>query len=366
MKADYSLIGEPGDWERAAWAEQRGYDAVWLPEITHDPFPVLAVAATRTTTIQLGTSIALAFARNPMSLAMVANDLQLYSGGRFLLGVGSQVKPHIQRRFSMPWSAPARRMREYLLAMRAIWRSWATGEPLQFSGEFYTHTLMTPFFNPGPNPYGAPPIMLAGVGTRMTEVAGEVADGFFVHAFTTERYLRETTLPALRNGRAAAGKDMLDGFEISGLPFIVTGPDEASTQAADAAVRMQIAFYGSTPAYRCVLDAHGWGALGEELHAMSKCGAWEEMRGRITDELLHEFAIIAPPERVAESLLTRYGDVFTRTGFYAPYPVPQGSGSPSCARYRRASALAAMATSKKLQLSDLTHSSTNRIRPSPD
>lgn len=328
MKVDYSLIGEPGDWQRAAWAERHGYDGVWLPEITHDPFPVLAVAATRTTTVQLGTSIVVAFARNPMSLAMVANDLQLYSGGRFQLGVGSQIKPHITKRFSMPWSAPARRMREYLLAVRAIWNSWATGNPLQFFGEYYSHTLMTPFFNPGPNPYGNPPIILAGVGSRMTEVAGEVADGFFVHGFTTERYLRETTLPALHNGRATAGKDTLDGFEISGLPFIVTGPDKESVRTADAAVRRQIAFYGSTPAYRCVLDAHSRGDLGEELHALSRRGAWHEMTLLITDELLREFAIVAPPARVAEMLLTRYGDVFTRTGFYAPYPLPEGFWQP--------------------------------------
>jgi probable F420-dependent oxidoreductase len=338
VKVDYFVVGEAGDWERAAWAEQHGYDGVWLPEVTHDPFPALAIAATRTTTVQLGTSIALAFARNPMSLAMVANDLQLYSGGRFLLGVGSQIKPHITRRFSMPWSAPAPRMREYLLAVRAIWHSWATGEPLCFTGAYYTHTLMTPFFSPGPNPYGNPPIMLAGVGTRMTEVAGEVADGFFVHAFTTERYLRETTLPALRRGRAAADADGLDGFEISGLPFIVTGTGPAALRAADAAVRKQIAFYGSTPAYRPVLDAHGWGDLADELNALSKRGAWEEMGGRITDEMLHEFAIVAPPQRVAEELFGKYGDVFTRTGCYAPYPVPEGFWQPIMRELRSAPA----------------------------
>lgn len=328
MKVDYFVAGEPGDWQRAAWAEQHGYDGVWLPEVTHDPFLMLAIAATRTTTVQLGTSIALAFARNPMSLAMVGNDLQLYSGGRFVLGVGSQIKPHITRRFSMPWSAPAPRMREYLLAMRAIWHSWATGEPLDFRGAYYTHTLMTPFFNPGPNPHGNPPIMLAGVGTRMTEVAGEVADGFFAHAFTTGRYLRETTLPALRSGRAAAGADTLAGFEISGLPFIVTGTGRASVRAADVAVRNQLAFYGSTPAYRPVLDAHGWGDLGDEWNVLAKRGAWDDMGRRVTDELLHEFAIVAPPERVAEQLLTRYGDIFTRTGCYAPYPVPDGFWEP--------------------------------------
>jgi probable F420-dependent oxidoreductase len=322
MKVDYGLFGNPGDWDLAVSAEQRGYDGVWVPEVAHDPFPSLAVAATRTEKLQLGTNITVAFARNPMSLAVVANDLQLYSRGRFLLGVGSQVKPHITKRFSMPWSAPAERMREFLLAMRAIWHSWATGDPLHFVGEFYTHTLMTPFFNPGPNPYGNPPIILAGVGPRMTRVAGEVADGFFLHGFTTERYIREVTLPALRDGRAAAGKNDLDGFEINGIPFIVTGTDEKSIQANDAAVRKQIAFYASTPSYRPVLELHGWGDLGPDLNALSKRGEWDEMGRRITDEMLHEFAIVAPPDQIAERLLAKYGDVFTRTGFYAPYPVP--------------------------------------------
>jgi probable F420-dependent oxidoreductase len=328
MKIDFTLSGRPGDWHLALEAERQGYDGVWAPEISHDPFPLLAIAATRTETVQLGTAIAVTFARNPMSSAMVANDLQLYSSGRFLFGVGSQIKPHITKRFSMPWSAPAERMREYVLAMRAIWQSWATGEPLDFVGEFYTHTLMTPFFNPGPNPYGNPPLIVAGVGPRMTRVAGEVADGFFVHGFTTERYLREATLPALREGRAAAGKDDLDGFEISGLPFILTGVDEDQLRAADTAVRKQIAFYGSTPAYRPVLELHGWGDLGEELNVMSKRGEWDEMGRRITDEMLHEFAIVAPPDLVAERLLAVYGDVFTRTGFYAPYRVPDGFWEP--------------------------------------
>jgi probable F420-dependent oxidoreductase len=328
MKVDFTLGGQPGDWERASTAEQRRYDGLWVSEITRDPFPLLAVAATRTERIELGTAIAVAFARNPMSMAVVANDLQQYSGGRFLLGVGSQIKPHIAKRFSMPWSAPAERMREYVLAMREIWRSWATGEPLNFVGQFYTHTLMTPFFNPGPNPYGNPPIMLAGVGTRMTQVSGEVANGFFAHTFTTERYLRETTLPALRSGRAAAGEDDLNGFEISGFPFIVTGPDEKHVRAAEAATRKQIAAYGSTPAYRPVLESHGWGKVGEELNRLSKRGEWDQMGLLITDEMLHEFAIVAPPDQVAERLLARYGDVFTRTGFYTPYSVPDGFWEP--------------------------------------
>jgi probable F420-dependent oxidoreductase len=220
--------------------------------------------------------------------------------------------------------------------MRAIWHSWASGEPLRFVGEFYTHTLMTPFFNPGPNPYGNPPIILAGVGPRMTEVAGEVADGFFLHGFTTERYLREVTVPALRKGRATAGKDDLSGFEVIGMPFIVTGTDDEQMKAADAAVRRQIAFYGSTPAYRPVLELHGWGDLGGELNAMSKRGEWEAMGRRITDEMLHEFAIVAPAEQVADQLLAMYGDVFTRTGFYAPYAMPEGFWEPIIGRLKAA------------------------------
>ena len=328
MKVDFTMIGQPGDWDAAVAAEQRGYDAAWLPEIGHDPFPLLAVAATRTDTIELGTAIAVTFARNPMSMAVVANDLQLYSRGRFLLGVGSQIKPHITKRFSMPWSAPAERMREFILAMRAIWHTWATGDPLHFAGEFYKHTLMTPFFNPGENPFGNPPVILAGVGPQMTKVAGEVADGFFMHGFTTEQYMREVTLPALRAGRTDAGKTDLDGFEICGMPFIVTGVDDEAIRAADAAARKQIAFYGSTPAYWRVLELHGWGALGEELNQMSKRGEWDEMGHRITDDMLHEFAIVAPPDQVAKRLLALYGDVFTRTGFYAPYQVPEGFWEP--------------------------------------
>lgn len=322
MKVDIGLFGTEDDWDAAVNAEQYGYDAVWASELTHDPFLPLAVAATRTERVSLGTNIAVAFARNPMSLAVVANDLQLYSKGRFLLGLGSQIKSHITRRFSMAWSSPADRMREYLLAVRSIWHTWASGEPLDFVGEFYTHTLMTPMFDPGPNPFGNPPIYLAGVGTRMTQVAGEVADGVFLHSFTTGRYIREVTLPALLKGRAAAGKVDLDGFSISGSPFIVTGPDPASMRDAATAVRKQIAFYASTPAYRPVLELHGWGDMQTELNLLSKQGKWDEMGRRITDDVLHEFAVVAPPDRVAEQLLAKYGDILTRTGLFALHRVP--------------------------------------------
>ena len=228
-----------------------------------------------------------------MTLAMLANDLQAATRGRFILGLGSQIKPHITKRFSMPWSHPAPRMRELILAIRAIWQTWETGEPLAFRGEFYTHTLMTPFFNPGPNEFGTAKILLAGVGEVMTEVAGEVADGFLAHAFTTERYLREVSLPALERGAAKAGKTRAD-LTVSYPGFVVTGADEASTLAADKGVRQQIAFYASTPAYRPVLELHGWGDLQSELNTLSKRGEWVQMGELIDDDVLSAFAIVAP------------------------------------------------------------------------
>jgi probable F420-dependent oxidoreductase len=316
---DAGTATEPGRVaEVAIDAERVGYDALWLPEASHDPFVGLALAAQATKRIEVGTAIAVAFARNPMTTAQLTNDLQLVSKGRFNLGLGSQIQAHITKRFSMPWSHPAPRMREYIYAMRAIWHSWATGERLNFRGDFYTHTLMTPFFNPGPNPYGDPKVFLAGVGEHMTAVAGEVADGFICHGFTTERYLREVTLPALRRGRDKAGKT-LDGFEICGPLFVVTGNNDRELADAVAATKKQIAFYGSTPAYRAVLELHGWGDLQDELNLMSKQGRWDDMTAAIDDEVLNTFAVVGEPEQIAGELLRRYGDVVTRISFYAPY-----------------------------------------------
>jgi probable F420-dependent oxidoreductase len=302
-------------------AEAAGYDGAWTAETAHDPFLPHVLAAEHTERLELGTSIAVAFARNPMNLANLAWDLQSYSKGRFILGLGSQIKPHITKRFSMEWSHPAPRMREMILAIRAIWDTWQNGTPLAFRGEFYTHTLMTPFFTPDRNDlgdFGVPRIFLAGVGELMTEVAGEVCDGFICHGFTTERYLREITLPALARGRAKAGKTM-DGFEIVGPSFVVTGNDEAEMAAAEQGTRQQIAFYGSTPAYKGVLELHGWNGLHEELNALSKKGGWVEMGNLVTDEILNTFAVVGEPEQVAPELLRRYGDVVGRISFYAPY-----------------------------------------------
>ena len=305
----------------AADLEAAGFSGAWSSETSHDPFLPLALAAEATSEIELGTSIAVAFARNPMLLANTAWDLQALSGGRFVLGLGSQIKPHITKRFSMPWSRPAARMREMVLAIRAIWDTWQNGTPLQFRGEFYQHTLMTPFFTPDPaelGDFGVPRIFLAGVGELMTEVAGEVCDGFICHGFTTERYLREVTLPALERGRAKAGKSM-DGFEISGPSFVVTGADEAEIERAATATRQQIAFYGSTPAYRAVLELHGWGELQDELNALSKQGKWVEMGELIDDDVLNTFAVVGAPEEIAAEIGKRYGDVIHRLAFYAPY-----------------------------------------------
>ena len=268
------LFDPSGAVEAAREAEEAGYDGIWSAETSHDPFLPLLLAAQGTTDLQLGTGIAVAFARSPMNTAMMANDLQLASDGRFLLGLGSQIKPHITKRFSMPWSHPAARMREYILAMRAIWAAWHEGTPLDFRGDFYTHTLMTPFFDPGPNPHGPPKVFLAAVGELMTEVAGEVADGIICHGFTTERYLTEVTVPAIERGLAKAGRSA-STFEISGPLFVVTGTDEREMAAAAEGTKQQIAFYGSTPSYRGVLELHGWGEVQDELNRLSKAGPLE-------------------------------------------------------------------------------------------
>jgi len=311
----------------AAELEAAGYNGIWTAETNHDPFLPLLLASQTTEAVDLGTGIAVAFARNPMTLANIGYDLQSYSKGRFILGLGSQIKPHITKRFSMEWSHPAARMREMILAIRAIWDTWNEGSKLDFRGDFYTHTLMTPFFDPGPNPFGNPRIFLAGVGERMTEVAGEVCDGFVCHGFTTERYLREVTMPALERGRALAGKTM-DGFEISGPGFVVTGADEEQMETSRQAVCQQIAFYGSTPSYRGVLELHGWGGLQDDLNRLSKEGRWVEMGALIEPEILDAFAVVAEPSAIAREFAARYGGTISRLSFYAPYQADPGTWLP--------------------------------------
>jgi probable F420-dependent oxidoreductase len=310
----YAGSGDIRTGDAAKRQEDLGYDGLWTAETSHDPFLAVAMAAEATERVEVGTAIAVAFARNPMDMAMTANDLQILSKGRFNLGLGSQIKAHIERRFSMPWSHPAPRMREFILAMRAIWDSWHNGTKLAFEGRFYNHTLMTPFFNPGPSEFGAPKVFLAGVGEKMTEVAGEVCDGFLAHAFSTPAYLRDVTIPALERGLKKAGRSRKD-FEVTAPGFMVLGNNDDEIQAASAGVRQQIAFYGSTPAYKPVLDKHGWGDLQGELNAMSKRGEWVEMGNLVNDDILAEFAIIGRPEDVPKEVANRYGGLADRIGF---------------------------------------------------
>ena len=318
MRVDGTLGFDPaGVVAQATAAEAAGYDGIWSAETGHDPFLPLVLAAEHTERLQVGTGIAVAFARNPMTLAMTANDLQTMAQGRFMLGLGSQIKPHIEKRFSMPWSHPAPRMRELILAVRAIWASWSDGSRLAFRGEYYRHTLMTPMFDPGPNPFGNPPIFLAAVGSMMTEVAGEVADGLLAHAFTTERYLREVTLPALERGLAASGRTR-PAVEVSYPGMVVTGVDEQAFAASAAATRKQLAFYGSTPAYRPVLDLHGWGDLQTELNTLSKRGAWDDMTALIDDEMLSTFAVVGEIDTIAAQVRARFDGLIDRFNIYAP------------------------------------------------
>jgi probable F420-dependent oxidoreductase len=300
--------------DAAARAERDGYDGFAAPEARHDVFPALTLAARATGTIMLQSAIAVAFARNPMNLAILANDLQLISGGRFQLGLGSQVQAHIERRFAMPWGQPAARMEEFVAAVRAIWDAWRTGGRLAFRGDFYRHTLMTDFFNPGPNAFGNPPILLAAVGERMTAVAGRAADGLLVHPLTSVGYLRERTLPALREARGGA----LDGFTLGLSAFVVLGADDKARAEAERAVRGQIAFYASTPAYRAVFDLHGWGALADQLNGLSRRQAWDEMAALITDDVLDTFAVAGD---VARGLRERFGGIIDRISLYTPYEV---------------------------------------------
>ena len=305
------LSGVP---DTARRLEAAGYDGAWTAEVSHDPFLPLAVAAVATSRITLGTSIAVAFARNPMTTAYLANDLQAAADGRFILGLGSQIKAHVTRRFSMPWGAPAAQMREYILALRSIWAAWNEGRPLAVRGEYYQHTLMTPMFSPRPHPYGPPRVFLAAVGPAMTRVAGEVADGLITHPFTTERYLREVTLPTLAEGAARAGRSR-DDLEVTCPGFVILddgGPDVAERIAA---ARRQIAFYGSTPAYRPVLALHGWEDLADRLHALSVTKderRWAAMGELIDDEVLGAFAVIGAPADAAAELKRRFGDIVDR------------------------------------------------------
>jgi probable F420-dependent oxidoreductase len=304
--------------EAARALEEQGYDGGWTAETSHDPFLPLLLAAEHTSRIELGTNIAVAFARNPMIVANVGWDLQAYSKGRFILGLGTQIQPHIEKRFSMPWSHPARRMREFIAALRAIWSTWKDGSKLRFEGEFYTHKIMTPMFTPEPQPYKEPKVFLAAIGEAMTELCGEVADGHLGHPMISKRYLTEVTMPVLLRGLRRSGRDRSD-FEVSAEVMVAAGANDDELATAMAAARKQIAFYGSTPAYRKVLDLHGWGGLHTELNRLSKEGEWDAMASLIDDEMLGAFAVVGPVDGIAAALRERCEGVVDRMQpiFYA-------------------------------------------------
>jgi probable F420-dependent oxidoreductase len=312
LKVDGAVSSQLANVAKAASTlERRGYDCCWTAEINHDPFLPLVLAAEHTTTIDLGTSIAVAFARSPMTVANIGWDLQAYSRGRFILGLGSQVQAHIEKRFSMPWGQPVRRMREFVMALREIWSCWQDGTKLRFEGDFYTHKLMTPMFTPEPLPYPYPKVFVAAVGEAMTEMCGEVADGMLAHAFTTKRYFEDVTTPALLRGIRRSGRERSD-FQLSAPIFVVTGNNDAELVAGAVGTRKQIAFYGSTPAYRKVLELHGWGDLHTDLHRLSLQGEWDAMASLIDDEILEAFAVVAPIDEVAAKIRERCDGVIDR------------------------------------------------------
>ncbi len=316
MKLDGNIgIEIRGADEKAALLEKSGYDGVWTSELSHDPFFPLIKAIDATSDIQIGTNIAVAFARNPMIIANIGWDLQDYSEGRFILGLGTQIKPHITKRFGMPWTKPVAQMREFIEAVRAIWTAWETGEPLKFEGDVYRHTLMTPAFTPPPLKHGRPPIYLAAVGPAMVKLAARVADGYLCHGFVTDEYLRDVSIPAFLSELEKAGRTR-DEVEIALPAFTVVGDTDEELENSAKGVRAQMSFYGSTPAYKVVLDHHGWEDAHLELNKLSKQGEWEKMSNVITDEILEKFAAIGTAEEAAQQLVDRFGDMIDRVAYF--------------------------------------------------
>ena len=312
----YASLGAAA--EEAKRLASLGYDGLYTLEGSADPFLPLVLAAEHAPGMDIATGIAVAFPRNPVHLATQAWDLQRFSEGRFLLGIGSQVKAHIEKRFGIAFDPPAARMREYIQALKAIFSCWQDGLPLAYAGRFYRHTLMTPMFNPGPNPFGVPPVLLGALGPRMTEVAGEVADGLIVHPFNNTTFLREQALPAVARGLAHSGRAR-NTFTLQINAMVITGENDKQRAAARAAVRGLLGFYASTPAYLPPMAAVGYEALQPELNRLSKEGAWEVLGERIDDEFLEAFTTNAHPGDIASALLARYGDIADRLAIYAPY-----------------------------------------------
>lgn len=322
MLIDHHLRGAITDTPRVARElEDAGFDGLYTAEAAHEPFFSLALAAEHTTRATLFTSIAIGFARSPMDLAQMSDGLQRLSGGRFALGLGSQIRPHIENRYSMPWSAPIPRMRELVTAIKAIQRAWHEGAALDFRGEHYNHTLMTPFFDPGPNPHGPSPVWVAGLGPRMTGAAAEVADGLLVHPFHSERYFHEHVVPAVDAGLATSRRDR-SAFSLSATPIICTASSDEEQERAVKGVNVLLGFYGSTPAYRVTLDAHGWGDLQTELNRLTKEGRWDVIPTLIDDEVRETIAVCGKPDEIGALVAARYGGKVDRVGLSMPYDAP--------------------------------------------
>ena len=317
MKVDFYYPPSPPDGagEAIKNAVEIGYDGFFSTETQYDPFLPLALAGAEGHDIDLGTAIAVAFPRSPMVTAMVAWDLARMTSGRFLLGLGTQIRPHITRRFSMEWGRPGPRIKDYILAMRAIWDTWQNSTQLKYQGEFYNFSLMTPFFDPGPIPNPNVPVYIAGVGPYLSSLAGELCDGLHVHPFHTTAYLDELVIPNITRGAAAGGRS-IDDVERAATVFVMTGTNDEEVEQSMSAIRQQIAFYASTPSYRPVLEANDW-EFGDELHAMSKRGQWAEMADVVPDEALFEVGVAAQVGDLGEAIKARYGDRVQRVGLYS-------------------------------------------------
>jgi len=320
IKLDTALVTTAlGDIPRAARsAEEAGFDCLWTADTGHDPFLPITLAAEHTTGVKLGTSIAVAFPRSPMVTAMIGWDLAELSGGRFILGLGTQVKGHIERRFGVKWEAPGPRMRDYIGALRVIWECWAKGTPLHYESEHYKHTLMTPFFAPGPMNHWQIPIYIAGVNDYMCRLAGETCQGLHVHPFHSIEYLKKTVLPNVEEGLKKSGRTRKD-IALSSSVFIITGHTPDEIESAKALVKQQMSFYASTRTYLKVLEANGYGDLSEKLNAMSRRGDWGSMADAITDDMLECYAVTGKPDEIPDKVKARYEGILDRLAFYFPF-----------------------------------------------
>ena len=307
--------------ETARYFEELGFDALWTLETRRNPFFPLILSAEHTRTMKLGTSIAVAFPRSPMVLAHIAWDLQEFSGGRFILGLGTQVRGHIERRFSATWDSPGPRLREIILALRAIWDCWQNGSALKFQGKFYSFTLMTPFFNPGPIRHPEIPIFVGGLNPYMCRLAGELCHGMHIHPLHSVKFIREAIVPRIKEGAGKVGRDYRE-VSLSTAAFVATGQDNEAVEKAKEKVRSQIAFYSSTRNYFPVLEMHGWGATARSLQKKSIAGDWEGMSREISDEMLDEFAIIGTYPELAEKIQKKYHGVVDRLSLYDCLPAP--------------------------------------------